>query len=211
MKILFSKKNQWLTNQHFKKYALLVFSNIVQHPPEDDQSIKKKKQGIVNHHRFFSESTLLNKRFTHGATAHLSGLYAHYIQRFKSYLEFFFSWAGRWLIDVKHRMKLNLHFSWRHHGIGCVGVQSGIFQCLSIKFQLTWAQFQHRAASAENLFHNFLLSRNEQDTSHRLYIRNDSLAGNLILVRLILLCLATFNAALWNWVLLFKGIIGCLL
>ena len=45
------------------------------------------------------------------------------------------------------------------------------------------------------LLNNCLLGRNEQDTSHKLYMWHGSLAGNLILVSIILLCLA----ALWSW------------
>ena len=39
----------------------------------------------------------------------------------------------------------------------------------------------------EILLNNYLLSRNEQDTSYKLYMWHDSLAGNLILVSVILL------------------------
>ena len=41
------------------------------------------------------------------------------------------------------------------------------------------------------LLSNFQLSSNEQDTSHKLYMRHVSLTGNLILVSVVLLCLAT--------------------
>ncbi len=44
------------------------------------------------------------------------------------------------------------------------------------------------------MLNNFLLSRNEQDTSHKLYTGHGSLAGNLILVSKILLCLANLCA-----------------
>ena len=40
----------------------------------------------------------------------------------------------------------------------------------------------------------FLLSKNKQDTSHKLYMGFGSLAGNLIPVSIILMCLATFCA-----------------
>ena len=39
---------------------------------------------------------------------------------------------------------------------------------------------------------NCLLNRNEQNTSQRLYTWNSSLAGNIILLGIILLCLAVF-------------------
>ena len=44
------------------------------------------------------------------------------------------------------------------------------------------------------MLNNVLLSRREQDASHRLYMWHVILAGNLILVSIILLCLATFCA-----------------
>ena len=47
---------------------------------------------------------------------------------------------------------------------------------------------------------NFLLSRNEQDTSHKLYMLDGSLAGNLILVSTIAIVLSYF--------LCFKQLIG---
>ena len=40
----------------------------------------------------------------------------------------------------------------------------------------------------------FCFSKNEQDTSHNLHMWQGSLAGNLILLSIILLCLATFYA-----------------
>ena len=39
---------------------------------------------------------------------------------------------------------------------------------------------------------NSLISKNEQDTSHKLYLWHGSLAGNLILVSVNVLCLATY-------------------
>ena len=50
------------------------------------------------------------------------------------------------------------------------------------------------------LLDTFQLSRNEQETSHKLYMRQRHLAGYLILVSKMLLCLAAFcaQAALWN-------------
>ena len=44
------------------------------------------------------------------------------------------------------------------------------------------------------LLSNWLLNRNKQDTSHKLYLWHDSLAGNLILISSILLCLVTSSA-----------------
>ncbi len=41
---------------------------------------------------------------------------------------------------------------------------------------------------------NFLLSKNEQDTSHKKYMWHGVLAGNLNLVSIIVLCLVTFGA-----------------
>ena len=42
------------------------------------------------------------------------------------------------------------------------------------------------------LLNNFLLNRNEQHTSHKLYLWHGSFAGNLILVSVVLIWLATF-------------------
>ena len=42
--------------------------------------------------------------------------------------------------------------------------------------------------------HNKTPSSNEQDTSHNLYMWHGSLAGNLILVSILWLCLATFSS-----------------
>ena len=41
------------------------------------------------------------------------------------------------------------------------------------------------------LLYIFLLSRNVLDTSHKLYVSHGILAGNLNLVSIVLLCLAT--------------------
>ena len=58
------------------------------------------------------------------------------------------------------------------------------------------------AFKAENIGHLFfLLSRNQQVTSHKLLLWHGSLAGNIILVSIILLCWVLFmllKAALWN-------------
>ena len=42
------------------------------------------------------------------------------------------------------------------------------------------------------LLNNFLLSRNEQDTSHKLFMLHSIFAGNPVLISIIWLCLTNF-------------------
>ncbi len=55
------------------------------------------------------------------------------------------------------------------------------------------AQF-HKLLKQKFLLNTFLLSKIKQDTSYILYMVNGILAGDLILVSIVLLCLATFCA-----------------
>ncbi len=67
--------------------------------------------------------------------------------------------------------------------------------CVHCTFLTTWVQFHSAAFKAEKkLLNNFRLSRNEQDTSQKLYTWHGSLGGNLILVSIIFWEVATFCA-----------------
>ena len=70
-------------------------------------------------------------------------------------------------------------------------------QCLKSR-KTPGPRFHRAALSQQVLLNNCLLSRNEQDTSHKLYMLHGSLACNLILVSIILFSLATVCAS-WNW------------
>ena len=62
-----------------------------------------------------------------------------------------------------------------------------------------WSTSTYRALLKQKfLLKPKLLSRIEQDTSHKLYMRHGSLAGKLILVSISMLCLATCCAELYN-------------
>ena len=51
--------------------------------------------------------------------------------------------------------------------------------------------FAQELLKQKTFLNNCLLSRNEQDTNHNLHMWNGCLAGNLILLSIILLCLST--------------------
>ena len=74
----------------------------------------------------------------------------------------------------------------------------GFFFCT---FSQSMHEFHKATFKQKILLKNFLLSKNEQDTSHKLYMWHSGLAGNLILVSTVLLCSVSFSTkALW-WAL----------
>ena len=65
---------------------------------------------------------------------------------------------------------------------------------VQLPIKINRAQFHRAACKQTMLLNKFMLSRNAQDTSHKLNIWNGSLAGNLIMLSIIMQCLAAFCA-----------------